>query len=193
MLCGNYFNQIYNLCNKKFFMCFASLMWGMVLVPHPCHNLEWHFSVVLLLVYSYKIEITKGSKGCFLICIPDSASVPKQAILMSYFCHFRSVPDVFLGMSEVDSRRGPGMEGPSERRWLRRHLLSLKTLSLVVLSVQTSTMVLLLRYSRTTSSPQPYIITTAVLLSELLKLALSLCFLHLDSGRYSSARAEVKE
>ncbi|MPC13162.1 UDP-N-acetylglucosamine transporter [Portunus trituberculatus] len=86
-------------------------------------------------------------------------------------------------MSEVDSRRGPGMEGPGENRWLRKHLLSLKTLSLVVLSVQTSTMVLLLRYSRTTSIHQPYIITTAVLMSELLKLALSLCFLHLDSGK----------
>ncbi|XP_063867302.1 UDP-N-acetylglucosamine transporter-like isoform X2 [Scylla paramamosain] len=86
-------------------------------------------------------------------------------------------------MSEVDSRRGPGMEVPGEKRWLRNHLLSLKTLSLVVLSVQTSTMVLLLRYSRTTSTHQPYIITTAVLMSELLKLALSLCFLHLDSGK----------
>ncbi|XP_050734025.1 UDP-N-acetylglucosamine transporter-like isoform X2 [Eriocheir sinensis] len=86
-------------------------------------------------------------------------------------------------MSEVDSQKGPSMEGPGNRHWLRRHLFSLKTLSLVVLSVQTSTMVLLLRYSRTNSSPQPYIITTAVLLSELLKLGLSLAFLHLDSGK----------
>ncbi|XP_042883497.1 UDP-N-acetylglucosamine transporter-like isoform X2 [Penaeus japonicus] len=69
--------------------------------------------------------------------------------------------------------------------WLRKHLFSIKTLSLIVLSVQTSTMVLLLRYSRTapTSNQTPYIITTAVLLSEILKLGLSLGFLHIETGK----------
>lgn len=81
---------------------------------------------------------------------------------------------------------GGGQERKGGKYWLRRHLLSLKTLSLIMLSVQTSTMVLLLRYSRAPSSThhqhQPYLITTAVLLSELLKLALSLTFFHLESG-----------
>ncbi|XP_063611094.1 UDP-N-acetylglucosamine transporter-like, partial [Penaeus indicus] len=69
--------------------------------------------------------------------------------------------------------------------WLKKHLFSIKTLSLIVLSVQTSTMVLLLRYSRTptTSNQTPYIITTAVLLSEILKLGLSLGFLHIEAGK----------
>nr|XP_053639028.1 uncharacterized protein LOC128693375 [Cherax quadricarinatus] len=73
----------------------------------------------------------------------------------------------------------------AKKQWLKKHLLSFKTLSLVVLSVQTSTMVLLLRYSRTPthSNHHPYIITTAVLLSEVLKLGLSLGFLHIESGK----------
>ncbi|CAL4114900.1 unnamed protein product, partial [Meganyctiphanes norvegica] len=66
--------------------------------------------------------------------------------------------------------------------WLRRHLLSIKTISLVVLSVQTSTMVLLLRYSRTANTT-PYLITTAVLLSEVIKFSLALGFLHIECGK----------
>ncbi|KAK3881814.1 hypothetical protein Pcinc_013767 [Petrolisthes cinctipes] len=95
-----------------------------------------------------------------------------------------------LGGAAMEGVGGGGRVKQGERFWLRRHLLSLKTMSLIMLSVQTSTMVLLLRYSRApTSTPhqhQPYLITTAVLLSELLKLALSLTFLHLESGRVVS-------
>ncbi|XP_064079063.1 UDP-N-acetylglucosamine transporter-like [Macrobrachium nipponense] len=75
--------------------------------------------------------------------------------------------------------------GPDGKRWLQQRIFSIKTLSLVVLAVQTSTMVLLLRYSRTSSAEnhQQYIITTAVLLSEILKLTLSLGFLHIETGK----------
>lgn len=65
--------------------------------------------------------------------------------------------------------------------WLRQYL-TIKTLSLVVLSVQTSTMVLLLRYSRT-SNTTPYVITTAVLLSEIIKFTLAVGFLHIECGK----------
>lgn len=89
-------------------------------------------------------------------------------------------------MGEVDKRGGGLIAEKSDKRgWVQKHLLSLKTLSLVVLSVQTSTMVLLLRYSRTPTNSvhQPYIITTAVLMSEILKLGLSLGFLHIQMGK----------
>ena len=66
--------------------------------------------------------------------------------------------------------------------WLRNHVCSIKTLSLIVVSVQTSTMVLLLRYSRT-NQQKPYIISTAVLFAEILKMISSLAFLHLESGK----------
>lgn len=82
--------------------------------------------------------------------------------------------------------RNTPWDDQSSGGWLKKHLFSIKTLSLIVLSVQTSTMVLLLRYSRTstTSNQAPYIITTAVLLSEILKLGLSLGFLHIEAGKY---------
>ncbi|XP_071553030.1 UDP-N-acetylglucosamine transporter-like [Panulirus ornatus] len=88
-------------------------------------------------------------------------------------------------MGQPEKKAARGLVGRASGGWLKKHLLSLKTLSLVVLSVQTSTMVLLLRYSRTstTSIHQPYIITTAVLSSEVLKLGLSLGFLHIESGK----------
>ncbi|XP_076062688.1 UDP-galactose transporter [Oratosquilla oratoria] len=63
-----------------------------------------------------------------------------------------------------------------------RGICSVKTLSLVILSVQTSTMVLVLRYSRTASS-QHYVISTAVLLSEILKFLTSVLLLHADSEK----------
>lgn len=80
--------------------------------------------------------------------------------------------------------RNTPWDDQSSGGWLKKHLFTIKTLSLIVLSVQTSTMVLLLRYSRTstTSNQAPYIITTAVLLSEILKLGLSLGFLHIEAG-----------
>ncbi|XP_042206340.1 UDP-N-acetylglucosamine transporter-like [Homarus americanus] len=96
-------------------------------------------------------------------------------------------------MGEVDERlTSSGVAGHhafANRGWLKTHLLSYKTLSLVVLSVQTSTMVLLLRYSRTSINfaHQPYIITTAVFSSEVLKLGLSLGFLHIESGKVMKA------
>ena len=132
--------------------------------------------------------VPKGAEGVVFLYRLQNMLMPRNMQSYGLLLPFQKSARCVFGMSEVDSRKGPGMEAPVERRWLRKHLLSLKTLSLVVLSVQTSTMVLLLRYSRTTSSPQPYIITTAVLLSELLKLVLSLCFLHLDSGRYCIAK-----
>ncbi|XP_068241881.1 UDP-N-acetylglucosamine transporter-like isoform X2 [Palaemon carinicauda] len=86
-----------------------------------------------------------------------------------------------LGQKKT-ARSNGGLQG---KRWLQHHIFSIKTLSLVVLAVQTSTMVLLLRYSRTSASGnhQQYIITTAVLLSEILKLTLSLGFLHIETGK----------
>lgn len=86
---------------------------------------------------------------------------------------------------EIEEMAVKSVECLAKKQWLKKHLLSFKTLSLVVLSVQTSTMVLLLRYSRTPthSNHHPYIITTAVLLSEVLKLGLSLGFLHIESGK----------
>nr|XP_045582051.1 UDP-N-acetylglucosamine transporter-like isoform X2 [Procambarus clarkii] len=85
----------------------------------------------------------------------------------------------------MSKRTVDGMDAHATEGWNWKRHLSFKTISLVVLSVQTSTMVLLLRYSRTSSysNHQSYIITTAVLSSEVLKLGLSLGFLHIESGK----------
>ncbi|XP_018011606.1 UDP-N-acetylglucosamine transporter isoform X2 [Hyalella azteca] len=79
-----------------------------------------------------------------------------------------------------------------------RFIFSIKTISLVVLSMQTTTMVLMLRYSRTltsshatqsdaeeTSKPDSghhYIVSTAIYIAEILKLIVSLFLLHLQHG-----------
>ena len=70
-------------------------------------------------------------------------------------------------------------------------LFSLKTVSLVVLSLQTTTMVLLLRYSRTNhsskevkkESSQLYIISTAVCMSEVFKFLASIVFLYMSHSK----------
>lgn len=91
---------------------------------------------------------------------------------------------------------------------LSRGLYSIKTMSLVVVSLQTTTMVLMLRYSRVIhTSPekvshqqvvdsqqasealqdkiegQHYVISTVVCIAEIMKLMLSLFFLHLQNGK----------
>ena len=61
-----------------------------------------------------------------------------------------------------------------------KNQLNMKYLSLLILVIQNSSLVLLLRYSRIVSG-QPYITSTAVFLTEVLKITCSICLLHYET------------
>lgn len=61
---------------------------------------------------------------------------------------------------------------------------SLKYISLLVLTIQTTTLVMLLRISRTTSNNEPrYVSSTAIVVSEALKILVCLVILFHENGK----------
>lgn len=66
---------------------------------------------------------------------------------------------------------------------------NMKYISLLILVIQNSSLVLLLRYSRTVSG-EPYIASTAVFLSEIVKIACSVGLLHHEMECDSKKTAE---
>ncbi|XP_037083744.1 UDP-N-acetylglucosamine transporter-like, partial [Pollicipes pollicipes] len=69
--------------------------------------------------------------------------------------------------------------------------LSLKWLALMVITVQTTALVLAMRYSRVNSSGAPYFASTAVLLTETIKFCVVLQILWLENGSSASQTAAV--
>ena len=62
----------------------------------------------------------------------------------------------------------------------KAHQVNMKYISLLILVMQNSSLVLLLRYSRTVSG-QPYITSTAVFLTEVLKIVCSIVLLYYET------------